>query len=180
MQYEDLILRDDRIVIPRNFQERIVQLAHVGHQGSTRIKVHFRSKVWFPGMDKLVARTVKPCQMTSIPDKPNPITRRIPTDPWQDLAIDFKEGLPSSDSLLLVVCYTSRFIQTEAMNPATSQKVIRALLKMFASFGISRSITADNGPQFRASEFKQFCVSFGIHLNLSTPYWPEQNGAVET
>ncbi|XP_062552547.1 uncharacterized protein K02A2.6-like [Armigeres subalbatus] len=77
------------------------------------------------------------------------------------------------------VCYTSRFIQIEAMKPATSQRVISALLKMFASFGVPRSITADNGPQFRSTEMKQFCKSYGIHLNLSTPYWPEQNGAVE-
>lgn len=179
---DDLILRGDRIVVPRQLQERIVQLAHIGHQGSTGIKAHLRSKVWFPGMDKMIEQTVrscKPCQMTGLPDKPNPITRRIPTEPWQDLAMDFKEGLPSGESLLVVVCYTSRFIQIEPMSPATSQKVIRALLKMFASFGIPRSITADNGPQFRSSELKQFCASFGIHLNLSTPYWPEQNGAVE-
>ncbi|XP_055542899.1 uncharacterized protein K02A2.6-like [Wyeomyia smithii] len=117
--------------------------------------------------------------ITSIPDSPNPIIRRFPTQPWQDLAMDFKEGLPLGKSLLVVVCYTSRFIQVEAMKPATTQKVISALLRMFALFGVPRSITADNGPQFRSSELKQFCTSYGIHLNLSTPYWPEQNGAVE-
>lgn len=180
--YDGLILRGDRIVVPRDLQKRIVELAHIGHQGSTGIKAHLRSKVWFPAMDKMIDQVVrgcKPCQMTGLPDKPNPITRRIPTEPWQDLAMDFKEGLPSGESLFVVVCYTSRFIQIEPMSPATSQKVIKALLKMFASFGVPSSITADNGPQFRSAELKHFCTSFGIHLNLSTPYWPEQNGAVE-
>lgn len=180
--YGGLILRGDRIVIPRSLQEKIVQLGHLGHQGSTGIKAHIRTKVWFPEMDKMVEKVVnncKPCKMTSLPDKPNPIIRRIPTKPWQDLAMDFKEGLPSGKSLFVVVCYTSRFIQIEPMKPATSQRVISALLRMFASFGIPRSITADNGPQFRSTEMKQFCKSYGIHLNLSTPYWPEQNGAVE-
>lgn len=65
------------------------------------------------------------------------------------------------------------------MKPATTQKVIGTLLRMFSSFGLPRSITSDNGPQFKAEEFRIFCVSYGIHLNLSTPYWPEQNGAVE-
>lgn len=65
------------------------------------------------------------------------------------------------------------------MKPATTQRVIGALLRMISCFGIPRSITADNGPQFRATEFSKFCNSYGIHLNLSTPYWPEQNGAVE-
>ncbi|KXJ80858.1 hypothetical protein RP20_CCG023067 [Aedes albopictus] len=148
----------------------------------TGIKAHLRSKIWFPEMDKLVEKVVKackPCQMTALPDKPNPIGRRIPTQPWEDLAMDFKEGLPDGKSLFVVVCYTSRFIQVEVMKPATSQKVISALLKMFASLGVPRSITADNGPQFRSEELKQFCVSYGVHLNLTTPYWPEQNGAVE-
>ncbi|XP_058827435.1 uncharacterized protein K02A2.6-like [Topomyia yanbarensis] len=180
--YGELLLRGDRIVIPAKLREKVVRLAHIGHQGITGIKAHLRSKVWFPGMDKLVEQMVKsckPCQMTALPDKPNPIGRRIPTQPWEDLAMDFKEGLPEGKSLLVVACYTSRFMQVETMKPATSQKVIRALLKMFASLGVPRSITADNGPQFRSSELKQFCTSYGIHLNLSTPYWPEQNGAVE-
>ncbi|XP_055523237.1 uncharacterized protein K02A2.6-like [Wyeomyia smithii] len=180
--YGELVLRGDRIVIPSSMREKVVQLAHSGHQGSTGVKALLRSKVWFPGMDKLVEQVVKrckPCQMTSIPDSPNPIIRRFPTQPWQDLVMDFKEGLPLGKSLLVVVCYTSRFIQVEAMKPATTQKVFSALLRMFALFGVPRSITADNGPQFRSSELKQFCTSYGIHLNLSTPYWPEQNGAVE-
>ncbi|XP_062533737.1 uncharacterized protein K02A2.6-like, partial [Armigeres subalbatus] len=117
--------------------------------------------------------------MTGIPDGPNPMLRRRPTEPWQDVAIDFKEGLVGGLSLLVVVCYTSRFIQVEPMKPTTAQRVIAALLRMFSTLGIPRSITTDNGPQFRADEFARFCVSYGIHLNLSTPYWPEQNGAVE-
>lgn len=182
IEFEGLVLRGDRIVMPSSLQEKIVQLAHLGHQGSTGMKAHLRSKVWFPEMDKMIENVVnncKPCKMTSVPDRPNPIVRRTPTKPWQDLAMDFKEGLPSGKSMLVVVCYTSRFIQIEPMKPATSQRVISALLKMFASFGVPRSITADNGPQFRSVEMKQFCKSYGIHLNLSTPYWPEQNGAAE-
>lgn len=180
--FGELILRGDRIVIPKALRERVINLAHLGHQGSTSMKAQLRAKVWFPAMDKMidsVVKNCKPCRMTSLPDKPNPMSRRLPTEPWQDVAIDFKEGLPGDMSLLVVVCYTSRFIQVEPMKPATTQRVIGALLKMFSSFGIPRSITADNGPQFKAVEFKNFCFSYGIHLNLSTPYWPEQNGAVE-
>lgn len=180
--YGELILRGDRIVIPKQMREKVVHLAHLGHQGGISMKAMLRSKIWFPLMDKLVdtiIRHCKPCSMTALPDKPNPMARRIPTMPWQDLAIDFKEGLPGEMSLLVVVCYTSRFVQVEPMKPATTQKVIGTLLRMFSSFGIPRSITSDNGPQFKAIEFRNFCLSYGIHLNLSTPYWPEQNGAVE-
>ncbi|XP_055542934.1 uncharacterized protein K02A2.6-like [Wyeomyia smithii] len=177
--YGDIILRGDRIIIPKSLREKVVNLAHTGHQGCTSMKALLRAKVWFPSMDKMVdtfVRSCKPCKMTALPDKPNPIHRRIPTEPWQDLAIDFKEGFPDDVSLLVVV---TRFIQIEPMKPATAQHVIMAFLKMFSAFGIPRSLTSDNGPQFRAAEFQNFCVSYGIHLNLTTPYWPEQNGAVE-
>lgn len=180
--YGELILRGDRIVIPKELQNRVVELAHSAHQGSTAMKAQLRAKVWFPSMDKAVENLVrgcKPCKMTGVPDSPNPMARRIPSEPWQDIAIDFKEGLLGGLSLLVVVCYTTRFIQVEPMKPATAQRVITALLRMFSVLGIPRSITADNGPQFRADEFSRFCVCYGIHLNLSTPYWPEQNGAVE-
>ncbi|XP_053699129.1 uncharacterized protein K02A2.6-like [Sabethes cyaneus] len=180
--YGDLILRGDRIVIPRQLREKVVRLAHSAHQGCTAMKSQLRAKVWFPLMDKLVEATVrncKPCKMTAIPDSPNPMLRRLPTGPRQDVAIDFKEGLNGGLSLLVVVCYTTRFIQVEPMKPTTAQRVITALLQMFSTLGIPRSITADNGPQFRADEFSRFCVCYGIHLNLSTPYWPKQNGAVE-
>lgn len=180
--YGEVVLRGDRIVIPKGLREKVVLLAHAGHQGCTSMKAQLRSKIWFPTMDKCIetfVRSCKPCKMTSLPDKPNPIYRRIPTEPWQDLAIDFKEGLPDDTSLLVVVCYTTRFIQIDPMKPATTQQVIRALLRMFSAFGIPRSITSDNGPQFRAVDFRNFCISYGIHLNLTTPYWPEQNGAVE-
>lgn len=99
--------------------------------------------------------------------------------PWTDLALDFKEGLPHDESLLVVVCYTSRFVQVEPMKNPTSAKVILALLNKFSKFGVPNSITADGGPQFRSHAFAAFCKSYSIHLNLSTPYWPERNGAVE-
>ncbi|XP_062535632.1 uncharacterized protein K02A2.6-like [Armigeres subalbatus] len=180
--FGELVLRGDRIVIPKELRDKLIELAHSGHQGCTAMKAQLRAKIWFPLMDKAVenfVRRCKPCTMTGIPDSPNPMLRRRPTEPWQDVAIDFKEGLVGGLSLLVVVCYTSRFIQVEPMKPATAQRVIAALLRMFSTLGIPRSITADNGPQFRADEFARFCVSYGIHLNLSTPYWPEQNGAVE-
>lgn len=182
LRLDDLILRGDRILVPKSLRERIVQTAHIGHQGSTSMKAQLRSRLWFPGLDKMIDKVVRGCKfctMMSLADKPGPMTRRQPTEPWQDIAMDFKEGLPNGESILVVVCYTTRYIQIEYMKNPTSEMVIQALLKMFSSFGIPHSLTADNGSQFRSKEFREFCKAYDIHLNLSTPYWPEQNGAVE-
>ena len=43
-----VILRETRLVIPRELQRQVVDLAHEGHQGITKTKALLREKVWFP------------------------------------------------------------------------------------------------------------------------------------
>ena len=38
--------------------------------------------------------------------------------------------------------------------------------------GIPNQIVTDNGPQFTATEFEQFCKNNGIHHTFTTPYHP--------
>ena len=46
------------------------------------------------------------------------------------------------------------------------------LRTLFLNFGIPESIVTDNGPQFAATEFKEFCRSNGIRHILIAPYHP--------
>ncbi|XP_055523032.1 uncharacterized protein K02A2.6-like [Wyeomyia smithii] len=41
------------------------------------------------------------------------------------------------------------------------------------------TITLDNARQFASVKFESYCKQHGIHLNYSTPYWPQENGLVE-
>ena len=145
------------------------------------MKAHLRSKVWFPAMDKKIEEAIKFCKscvMVVLPDKPHPMSRRIPSESFFDLAMDFKEGLLNSEYLLVVACIATRCIFTETMRNPTSSQVCTLLLKLFSQYGIPRTITAGNDPQFQAVELKRFCQSYGIHLNNTTSYWTEQNSAV--
>ena len=45
-----VLLRNNRIVIPRSLQQRVLELAHQGHQGIAKTKARLRTKVWWPGM----------------------------------------------------------------------------------------------------------------------------------
>ena len=52
------------------------------------------------------------------------------------------------------------------------------LTNWFNILGWPEKIRTDGGPQFR-SEFDNFCKSFYIHHELSSPYHPESNGLAE-
>lgn len=47
----EIILHDNRIVIPKDLQMRVIDLAHEGHRGIVRTKQLLREKVYFPGID---------------------------------------------------------------------------------------------------------------------------------
>ncbi len=56
-----VIIRGTKLVIPKELQRRVVDLAHEGHQGITKTKALLREKVWFPGINKMVEERVKSC-----------------------------------------------------------------------------------------------------------------------
>ena len=61
VNHGEILLHDNRIVIPNNLQMRLIDIAHEGHQGIVRTKQLLREKIYFPGIDKLVEKTCKSC-----------------------------------------------------------------------------------------------------------------------
>ena len=60
-RHGNLLLRNTRIAMPTSLQARAVQLAHEGHQGTSKTIALIRSKVWFPGIDTAVDDAVRRC-----------------------------------------------------------------------------------------------------------------------
>ena len=70
---DDIILKDNRIVLPTIFHRTAVKLAHVGHQGVLKTKALIRRKVLFIGMDKAIEDEINnciACQSTGWPTPP--------------------------------------------------------------------------------------------------------------
>ncbi|XP_033641983.1 uncharacterized protein K02A2.6-like [Asterias rubens] len=178
-----LVLRGTRLVIPKTLRTKCVELAHRGHLGIVGTKQRLRSKVWWPNMDKDVLRLVRSChgcQLVSAMPNPEPLhPTQMPTGPWQDLAIDLLGPLPSKHYVFVVVDYYSRFYEVEIMKDTTTAKIVNALENMFSRYGLPRSITSDNGPQFRSEVFKEYLNENGINHRLVTPLHPAANGEVE-
>ncbi|PIK38325.1 hypothetical protein BSL78_24838 [Apostichopus japonicus] len=56
-----LVLRGNRIVIPKVLRAQVVELAHEGHQGIVKSKQRLRTKVWWPGADRDIESKCKTC-----------------------------------------------------------------------------------------------------------------------
>lgn len=65
------------------------------------------------------------------------------------------------------------------MERITSKDTIEKLKNLFASFGLPRTITANNVRQLKSKEFKTYCAENGIKLFSTPPYWPQANGLAE-
>ena len=178
-----LVLRGTRIIIPNKLQNRVLELAHEGHIGVVGCKQRLRTKVWWPNMDKDVekhCRACYGCQLVSRADPPEPIrSTPLPPGPWQDVAVDIMGPLPSGDSILVVVDYFSRFYEIAILRSTTTEKVINSLERIWSRHGYPVTIKSDNGPQFIASEFIEYCKSVNIKPVKVTARWAQANGEVE-
>ena len=169
--------------MPSKLRTRILKLAHEGHQGIVKTKMRLREKVWWPDMDKNVetfCRSCHSCQLVGEPSKPEFMKRtELPRGPWQDVSIDLCGPFPGGENLLVVVDYYSRWTEVCVMKKTTTSKIINCLRHMFATHGLVKTITSDNGPQFTSTEFKNYLEENGIKHRRVTPYWPAANGGVE-
>lgn len=56
-----VVMRNNLIVVPDSLIDKVIDVAHEGHQGITKTKALIRTKVWFPKLDDLVERNLKSC-----------------------------------------------------------------------------------------------------------------------
>jgi len=101
-----------------------------------------------------------------------------PARPWTRLHIDFA-GPVDGKMLLVIVDSHSKWIEVFSMTNATSSATIRYLRQVFAQFGVPESIVSDNGAQFTAADFKDFCRMNSIRHIQTAPYHPSSSGMAE-
>lgn len=112
--------------------------------------------------------------------KPEPMQRtELSEFPWQHIAKDLLEPLPSGDTLFVLVDYFSRWIEVKCIRSTTSDKIVQCMKDIFCKHGFPESIISDNGPQFISSTFRDYLQENGINHRRTTPLWTQANGEVE-
>jgi hypothetical protein len=169
----EILLHGNRIVIPKDLQMRVIDLAHEGHQGIVRTKQLLREKVYFQGNDKLVEKTCKlciPCLASTPKSTFEPLQMsELPSNVWGKLSIDFCGPFPSGYYLMVIIDEYSRYPVVETLTSLTAKSVIPLLDKTFSIFGIPKELKSDNGTPFNSQEFRKFADSMGFKHRKITP-----------
>jgi hypothetical protein len=80
----------------------------------------------------------------------------------------------------VAVEYFSKWIEAKPLATITLVTVQKIFWQnIVCRFGVSKAITVDNGTQFDAEAFKDFCDQIGTEIHFASVRHPESNGLVE-
>jgi hypothetical protein len=177
-----VIMKANRIILPDSLQQKAVEIAHTGHQGVTKTLALLREKVWFSGMTRAVEDVVKNCMQcqisTSVPKREPLAMSELPSGPWIELSADFGQ-VADGTYILVVQDEYSRYVVVDVLHSQSAKSVIPRLDKIFAEFGIPKSLKTDNGPPFQSSDFAEYLKFMGVKHRKITTLWPRANGETE-
>jgi hypothetical protein len=108
----------------------------------------------------------------------------IPQGAWQDLTIDFMEGLPKSEgynSILVLVDKFSKYPHFSPLkHPFTATKVAQVFLDNIVKLhGTPRSLVSDKDKVFTSNFWKALFSSLNTKLALTRAYHPQSDGQSE-
>lgn len=111
-------------------------------------------------------------------------SQAIPCQVWDDITLDFIDGLPVShgkDAIFVVVDRLSKYAHFMTLShPYTAkvvaEKFVDGVVKLH---GMPQSIISDWDPIFVSKFWQEFFSMFGTQLKLSTAYHPQMDGQTE-
>jgi hypothetical protein len=126
------------------------------------------------------------CQKCARDQKqPSSLTQLIqPTLPLQRWGLDLLGPLPLAQGnlkyVVVAVKYFSKWIEAKPLATITSATVQKFFWQnIVCRFGVPKAITVDNGAQFDAETFKDFCDQIGTKIHFASVRHLESNGLVE-
>ncbi|CAH8585986.1 unnamed protein product [Schistosoma intercalatum] len=182
MVVDSCIMFGDRIVIPKLLRHKVLKQFHSGHPGINKMKSLARSYAYWPSMDKDIENKCRNCssciQAAKNPLKCEPQHWPTPAGPWVKLHADFAGPIQGKMFLIIVDAFT-KWPEVYIMPNCTTSETTHKLSTLFSCFVVPETLVTDNGSQFAAESFKNFCRTNGITHLRSPPYHPQSNGQAE-
>lgn len=188
--------RKGKLVVGANtvLKSKIMNLIHCspvgGHSGSLVTYKKIAELVYWKGMHKDVRNFVRSCDTCQLNkyDPTNPVgllqPLPIPERIWDEVSMDFIEGLPSvyGKTVILVVVdrlsKSAHFIPLK--HPYTAEGVAKAYLDhVYKLHGMPKSIVSDRDPVFTSLFWKELFKLRQVKLKFSSAYHPQTDGQTE-
>jgi len=81
--------------------------------------------------------------------------------------------------LLVAVDKFTKWIEAVPITSSTALTAVNFIKSIIFRFGVPHNIITDNGTNFTAAEFQNFCEELGIKINYASVTHPQSNGQVE-
>ncbi|CAL1391412.1 unnamed protein product [Linum trigynum] len=192
----DMVLYRRRVVIPPNspLVQQLMREFHStpagGHSGILRTQKRLAAQFYWPGMLKDVQSFVNACDVCNRA-KAQTLTPAgllqplpIPTQVWEDISMDFVDGLPSSGGksvILVVVDRLTKYAHFLALShPYTARTVVDHFVTGIVRLhGPPRSIVSDRDRVFMSHFWQELHRQSGTTLLMSSSYHPQTDGQTE-
>ena len=196
MWQQGLLYRKGKLVVGADpaVKQQLLQLFHDssigGHSGIQVTKKRIGSVLYWKGMTKDVRNHVRTCAVCqrnkpdlSLPAgllQPLPIPNAI----WEDISMDFIEGLPKSrgkDSILVVVDRLSKYAHFLALaHPFSAATVAQVYFEqVFKLHGLPKNIVSDRDSIFLSRFWQELFSLLKVAIHMSSAYHPQSDGQTE-
>lgn len=193
---QGLIKYQNKIWVAQNsaLQTKLITAFHSsaigGHSGVKPTYHRLKQMFYWKGLKRDVESFVQQCQVCQqakhelihSPGLLQPLP--IPNGAWQDLSMDFIEGLPCSDGCNTILVVMDRFTKYSHFiplkHPYTAQGVAKAVLdNVIKLHGLPITIVSDRDRVFTSVFWKTLFTLLKTKLLLSSSYHPQMDGQTE-
>ena len=111
--WDDLLLRQDRLIVPSSLREEMLSQIHSSHLGIEKCKRRARDLLYWLGMNQQIADMVSKCNTCNMyrnsQAKEPPKSHELPERPWQKIVVDLFEL--DKQEYVVIVDHYSKFCE---------------------------------------------------------------------
>ena len=179
---DGVVFYGTRLVVPESMRNEYLERIHASHLGQTKCLLRAKESVYWPDMTSQIVQLVKDCTVCLQHARSNVkepmMSHEIPSQPWEVLHSDYFE-LKKGQKYMLVVDQFSKMPFVRAAKDETSKEAIKFCKDLFSVHGIPKTFYSDNGPQYSATDFRNFALEWDFAHITSSPRYPQSNGFIE-
>ena len=171
-----VVFYDDRIIIPKSLRTTIIMLLHKGHAAINKMTAAAKP-FWWPRLIRDIQQKCDeciPCKMAGKNIKPQlPMTEINYLPPAekanQEIQLDFIGPIRFKHRRFYILLSIDRYSRWPAacICETPTGKTAKNFLEQYITLnGLPQTIRTDKGTAFTGKEFRDFCKSLNIKINL--------------